>query len=476
MFKRFDTNYMALLLTVDAVLIQLALGLATELGRGTASLKPAETAWGTCGEWTCTWGLRFAVGCLGLICFLLVSAYSPRKIIRWYNELQRLLLATLLLSLSLSGVLYIIALDLPRLSFLYFYLLSTAMIVGLRCVLRLWHRLQQDAPSVVTRILIASAGTTGTGIAQEFRRQQWPGIKLVGFLDDAADGKREALVGLPVLGKLDDLCQVVAAYEIDEVVIALPSSEHKRLINLVACLHELPVRVRVVPDCFELAFFGATVESLGGIPLIGLRDPAIDGLQRVAKRLMDVALSLAGLVVTLPVCVLTAAAIKLEDGGPIFYKSTRVGENGKLFTMWKFRSMRVNADKLGHLVVGRDSEGRPVYKTPDDPRVTRVGRVIRRTSIDELPQLVNVLLGQMSMVGPRPELPWVLEKYEPWQRKRFAVPQGITGWWQVNGRSDLPLHLHTEEDLYYIQNYSLLLDVQILWKTIAAIVSARGAY
>jgi lipopolysaccharide/colanic/teichoic acid biosynthesis glycosyltransferase len=177
-----------------------------------------------------------------------------------------------------------------------------------------------------------------------------------------------------------------------------------------------------------------------------------------------------------PLMLVVAIAIKLEDGGPILYSSARVGENGRIFYMHKFRSMVVNADKLQHIVNQVDENGKVLFKHADDPRITRLGRFLRRTSIDELPQLFNVIKGEMSLVGPRPELPWLVETYEPWQRKRFAVPQGITGWWQVNGRSDNPMHLHTDQDLYYVQHYSLWLDIQILWRTLSVVLRGRGAY
>jgi lipopolysaccharide/colanic/teichoic acid biosynthesis glycosyltransferase len=135
-----------------------------------------------------------------------------------------------------------------------------------------------------------------------------------------------------------------------------------------------------------------------------------------------------------------------------------------------------NAEKLSHMVERLDESGNLIHKSADDPRVTRVGRVLRRTSLDELPQLFNVLIGDISLVGPRPEMPHLVERYEPWQRKRFAVPQGITGWWQINGRSDKPMHLHTEEDLYYVHNYSLLLDMQILIKTVGVVLRGKGAF
>jgi lipopolysaccharide/colanic/teichoic acid biosynthesis glycosyltransferase len=173
---------------------------------------------------------------------------------------------------------------------------------------------------------------------------------------------------------------------------------------------------------------------------------------------------------------LVAVAIKLDSSGPALFVQERIGENGQPFMMYKFRSMVVNADRMPDSPVLNDQDGVVVHKIPNDPRVTRIGRFIRRTSLDELPQLFNVLRGEMSLVGPRPELPWLVENYEIWQRRRFAVPPGITGWWQVNGRSDRLMHMHTEDDLYYIQNYSPLLDLQILWRTIGVVVRGRGAF
>jgi lipopolysaccharide/colanic/teichoic acid biosynthesis glycosyltransferase len=167
---------------------------------------------------------------------------------------------------------------------------------------------------------------------------------------------------------------------------------------------------------------------------------------------------------------LSAIAIRLREGGPVFLSQKRVGENGRIFPMLKFRTMKPNARRPR-----QDSEGF-LHKRVDDPRVTRVGRFLRRTSLDELPQIWNVLKGEMSLVGPRPELPQLVERYQLWQRKRFAVPQGMTGWWQVNGRSDKPMHLHTEDDLYYVQNYSIGLDLFILLKTFWAVLSGRGAF
>jgi lipopolysaccharide/colanic/teichoic acid biosynthesis glycosyltransferase len=173
---------------------------------------------------------------------------------------------------------------------------------------------------------------------------------------------------------------------------------------------------------------------------------------------------------------LIAILIKLESPGPVFFKQERVGEHGKPFKMIKFRSMYQDADRRWQEVARRDEQGRLLHKPTRDPRITPLGQKLRRTSLDELPQLFNVLLGEMSLVGPRPEMPYIVAEYESWQWQRFRVPPGMTGWWQINGRSDKPMHLHTEEDLYYVQNYSFWLDIQIILKTIVVVLRGQGAY
>jgi lipopolysaccharide/colanic/teichoic acid biosynthesis glycosyltransferase len=202
----------------------------------------------------------------------------------------------------------------------------------------------------------------------------------------------------------------------------------------------------------------------------------MNGYQRAIKRSVDVILSLAILTVTLPVMAMIAVLIKLDSSGPVLFRQVRVGEGGRRFGILKFRSMTTDAeDRFGEILKSAENGG-IVHKHRDDPRVTRIGSLLRRTSLDELPQLINVLNGDMSLVGPRPELPVFVERYEPWQRERLLVPQGMTGWWQVNGRSDKPLHLNTDHDIYYVRNYSLLLDLQILLKTVWVVMRAKGAF
>lgn len=199
--------------------------------------------------------------------------------------------------------------------------------------------------------------------------------------------------------------------------------------------------------------------------------------QLLMKRTLDIVVALIALALTLPVMVAVAIAIRLDSEGPVLFKQKRVGLNGRLFTIYKFRSMVRNAEALQSAVTVVDERGQVMHKVRDDFRVTRVGKVIRKLSLDELPQLFNVLKGEMSLVGPRPELPWLVqENYDGWQRRRFSVPQGVTGWWQITGRSDAPLHLNTDKDIWYIENWSIWLDVYIIVMTIPALLKQKGAF
>jgi exopolysaccharide biosynthesis polyprenyl glycosylphosphotransferase len=241
-------------------------------------------------------------------------------------------------------------------------------------------------------------------------------------------------------------------------------------------LTDLPIQIWIIPDFFHLALHSAAIEDFLGIPMLNMRALALDEYQLLVKRCFDLLGASLLILFSFPWMGIIALFIWLEDRGPVLFQQARVGTNGKPFTMYKFRTMKVGADKLQTQVIQFDEQGNLIHKRSDDPRITRIGRFLRRLSLDELPQFFNVLSGKMSLVGPRPEQPFLVDRYQPWQRKRFAVPQGITGWWQIHGRSDKPMHLHTEDDLYYIQNYSLWLDIQILIRTGWTILRGKGAY
>lgn len=233
-------------------------------------------------------------------------------------------------------------------------------------------------------------------------------------------------------------------------------------------LERNPVNIRIAPDYSELAYFNARPEDFNGITLISLRESILTPAQRIVKRLFDIVFASLMILFTLPLWGVIAIAIRRDSPGPIIFRQQRIGMHGRRFTIYKFRTMYVNADRVIDTAEFRKME--------DDPRVTRVGHLLRRTSLDELPQFINILKGDMSVVGPRPEVIWLASDYEWWQRKRYEVPQGLTGWWQVNGRSDKPMRFHIEEDLYYVRHYSLWLDMQIIAKTVISVFTGKGAY
>jgi exopolysaccharide biosynthesis polyprenyl glycosylphosphotransferase len=324
-----------------------------------------------------------------------------------------------------------------------------------------------------SRILIVGAGEIGRRFEQDIDDFSEVGYTLIGFVDDDP----QLIEEYPdVLGNIDRVPDLIKEHQIDNIIIALPHGAYQRINTLMQAVHRLPVRVWVIPDYFALMLSKSSVWNFVGIPMITLHSPILNKQQRIGKRVFDLLISIPLFLLTLPLFGLIALLIKIDSSGPVFYRSTRLKENGETFTMLKFRTMVEDADEKLTEVLKQEDDINFVHKQPDDPRITRVGQVLRRTSLDELPQLINVIKGEMSLVGPRPELPELVQRYRPWQHMRFAVPQGITGWWQVNGRSDKPMHLHTDEDLYYIQHYSLWLDLQILIKTLLVVLRGKGAY
>lgn len=470
MTKRNSTNYLLFLLASDILLTGLSLYLASRarllLPFG-ARLTPKFVYIPP--------SVYIMAAFIWSLAFIFLSVYDPKRTLRFVDEIQTFLPAILAATLMFAGALYLSFRMVPRLLFFYFFVIDLLALVGFRLLLRMASRLPGRAERS-TKILVLGAGKVGRNVVKEAKRFHGGEFVVVGYLDDDPEKQKERFEGVPVLGTLDEAPRIVQEMGVDEVTFALPLKAHKRLANLVVELQKLPVQVKVVPDFFDLAFFRANIENVGNIPVISLRESAVEGFPRLVKRVFDLAMATLLSIILAPFMLLIAILIKLDSPGPAIFKQERVGENLKALQMYKFRTMVKGADELLQRVMVETSDGKSIHKTPHDPRVTRIGRWLRRTSLDELPQLINVIKGEMSLVGPRPELPLLVDRYEPWQRKRFAVPPGMTGWWQISGRSDHPMHLHTEDDLYYIQNYSLLLDLQILWKTIGVVISGGGAY
>jgi len=470
MFRRFSTNFALSSIAIDALLAALGLFLAAWLR---PAFNPLQAVSDLPEPVVIPPELYFIFPVVWILINLLFSVYDGRRNLRVVDEFGSLTLAALLSSVTMAGVLYLTYRDISRFLFLLFVALAFIMMLLWRAGARILFRLRWLGSVQQRRILILGAGSIGHKLAEHIASQRDLGMQVVGFLDDDPQKVNQQP---DVLGTLDRARAVIQHQGVEDVVLALPPSAHARLSQVVSELHNLPVRVWVIPDYFSLTLHRASVEEFAGMPMLDLRAPALSEYQRMIKRAFDLAVVLFTLPFSLLLMGIISLAVALDSRGPIFYRARRVGENGRLFTMYKFRSMVDNASALQAKVGYTDTNGQHVHKVRNDPRVTRIGRLLRRTSLDELPQLFNVLAGNMSLVGPRPEMPDLVEKYQPWQRKRFTVPQGITGWWQVNGRSDRPMHLHTEDDLYYVQHYSLWLDVQILLRTVWSVLRGKGAF
>jgi exopolysaccharide biosynthesis polyprenyl glycosylphosphotransferase len=468
MFRRFSINFAVFSMFADAVIVTFALAIADQIRPAMSRLPIAEVVL----EKSVPLIVYPFVVLLFISVLLLLSVYDGRRNIYIVDELTNLTLGTILAGISIAGMLYLSYRGISRLLFLFFVILAYLLMVAWRIIYRVVYQVTNGQPHS-RNIVIVGAGPVGYQLQEQIDKHPYLGLKIIGYLDD---DPAKTINNKMILGKLADIKKTIARFEVDDIVIALPQRAHERVSELIVQLHELPIKIWVIPDYFHLALHKANIEEFAGLPMLDLRAPALNDYQRMTKRIFDLIFGTAILILTCPFLILICIAIKIDSPGPVIYKSKRVGENGSLFDMYKFRSMVQNADQLPVDQTLSDAHGNLTHKIPDDPRVTRVGKFIRRTSLDEFPQLINVLRGQMSLIGPRPELPSLVKHYETWQRKRFAVPQGITGWWQINGRSDKPMHLHTEDDIYYVQNYSLLLDITILIKTVWVVLGGKGAY
>ena len=346
-----------------------------------------------------------------------------------------------------------------------FALLTLLSVVATRAVIRglLRHRRRQGVG--LERILIVGAGALGREVAAKIQLHRELGYRVMGYLDDDPGKAGKSFEGAPVLGSLRQVDEVLAAQEIDQVVIALPLDAHRKMMRLLRQMGRECVEIKLVPDILQYATLKATLEDLDGTPMINLSQVPLQGWSTLLKRAMDIVLSLAALAVLVPFLPFLALAIWLEDHGPIFYRQERMGLDGKPFMIWKFRSMRADAE----------SSSGPVWAVKDDPRRTRIGSFLRHWSFDELPQLWNVLKGDMSIIGPRPERPAFVHEFKhkiPQYMVRHRVKAGITGWAQVHGwRGNTSVKKRLQYDLYYIENWSLGLDLKILWMTAVTFIT-----
>jgi exopolysaccharide biosynthesis polyprenyl glycosylphosphotransferase len=361
-----------------------------------------------------------------------------------------------------------------RLIYLYAGILVVLFLTLARVALRWGLGYLRTRGIGVDRALIVGGGEIGRAIMRNVLAQPGLGYRIEGFVDD--DPNKSEIGNFRRLGGTDQLSRLMRERAIDEVIITLPWHAREKIVSTIEIAEAAGARVKIVPDLFQLSLSQIAVDAVGGIPLIAVREATFSQSAFAIKRAMDVLVSGALFILALVPMALIALLIKITSPGPIIFAQPRVGRGGKVFTAYKFRTMRVGADDEKNNLLHLNEASGPLFKIRNDPRITPLGKWLRRTSLDELPQFWNVLNGDMSLVGPRPPLPTEVAQYQEWHKRRLEVSPGVTGLWQVSGRSELTFDEMVMLDLYYIEHWSPWLDVWIMLKTIPALLTARGAY
>jgi exopolysaccharide biosynthesis polyprenyl glycosylphosphotransferase len=334
-------------------------------------------------------------------------------------------------------------------------------------------------PSYIQNTVIVGAGDIGQAIAQKLLRHPEYGVNVVGFVDSEPKERHGDIGDLTILGPPERLSSIIRAFGVERVIVAFSRESHEKILALIRNMKDSFVQVDVVPRYFELLGPNTTVSAVEGVPVLCLPPRALGISSLLLKRAMDLIVSMLALLLFAPVMVAVAMLIKVDSRGPVFFRQPRIGAGGREFSIVKFRTMFRDADahkdEVAHLNKHAAGDAR-MFKIPNDPRVTRVGRVLRRTSLDELPQLWNVLRGEMSLVGPRPLIPSEDVHIEGWGRRRLDLKPGITGLWQVLGRSEIPFEDMVRLDYLYVTNWSLWHDLRLMCGTVPAMLNERGAH
>jgi exopolysaccharide biosynthesis polyprenyl glycosylphosphotransferase len=418
------------------------------------------------------WWLMVLSPVLVLVIFSAFHLYSAQRLSA-AEEFRRAMLAVTLVITSIVTMSFWIDAELSRLWIGLTWAIATVFVLSSRYLWRRIIHVSRRRGRLVQRSLIVGANAEAGRIVTEMLRDDL-GFVPLGYV--CADAWGRPTTDIPMLGHVDDLGALIAETGADCIFVASSAirPEHMSQVNKAA--RRSGIEVRVTANVQEVLSTRVSPQPLGGLMAFSLRPVGLSGLQAVAKRTFDIASSAIALVVFSPLFIVIAAAVKLTSAGPILFRQERVGYRGRPFTVLKYRTMVADAEERLPELMDRNEATGPLFKMARDPRVTRFGRFLRKTSLDELPQLVNVLRGDMTVVGPRPPLPREVAQYQEWQMARLEVRPGITGLWQVSGRSDLPFEDYVRLDLFYIENWSLAYDLFIIAKTIPTIVSRRGAH
>ncbi|GAB2479134.1 sugar transferase [Jatrophihabitans fulvus] len=460
-------RYVATLAAADALAAVLAIALGWSLRFGI----PSDSDLGAYG------GLSVLITLGWLVALQSKGAYELRGVSSGTGEFGRLLRAALTLAGGVAIVAYFSHLLVARTFIAIVIPAGLVLQVMVRYAVRQQVYRRRARGEWVSTILAVGTAESVRHLAETTRREPFAGLVVTGACVEDAEPGTEIVPGVPVLADTARAGAMAEQIGADIVAVAGSGLGPRRIRELGWALEGSGRQMVMAPGLTEVAGPRVHVTPVEGLPLMWVDQPQFTGARRVLKRAMDVTGSVLLLVLASPVLLLIGALVRLTSRGPALYRSTRAGLNGQLITVWKFRSMYVDADaRRSELLGDNEYAGGVLFKMRRDPRVTRIGRVLRKFSLDELPQLLNVLGGSMSLVGPRPPLPDEVEQYHSDVHRRLLVKPGMTGLWQVSGRSDLSWDEAVRLDLYYVENWSLGLDLSIIARTVWAVLRSRGAY
>ncbi len=418
------------------------------------------------------WGMMLVQIISIISTYFFYRLYHRHRVLSHIDEFYLVFGATsvgAIVSIALISFIYKNELDYPRLMMVYAWLLTIIFIsIGRIFHARVRWRLQALGWAQ-QRLLIIGTGDVARAVLYRVRQSPGLGYDVVGVISNNGE-EVTSILGAPIVGKAKNLSQIIETYEVDEVIIAMPEASHREILAIIANCERERVAIKVFPDVFQIMATEVSIDDLNGMPLLSVRDVALRGWRLSIKRGVDFIISALLLIISSPIMLLVALLIKLDSPGAVFYIQERMGLDSRPFQMIKFRSMRIDAE----------DENGARWTTPDDNRRTRLGAFIRRFSIDEIPQFINVFLGDMSLVGPRPERPVFVNQFKqsiPRYMERHREKAGLTGWAQVNGlRGDTSIVERTKYDLWYIENWSLLLDLKIILCTAIKVFFDKNAY
>ena len=408
--------------------------------------------------------------------FYLYGLYEPRQVLGPVNEFKQVFHGVVAGTVVIFMGAALLKVDIARGWVLLAMVSGLVVVGGERLVVRKTLHFMRRRGGDATRTIVLGANHEGRTVAKTLEREAWLGYKVIGFVDDDLPVGHELPDGHQVIGSTAQVKDLIEQRDANLVLVAASAFDASQLNRMFWELQDANIDLQITSGTIDLLASRMIVQSVAGVPLLYVRRTGMDRVQQTMKRSLDVFGSAIGLLLLSPFLIAIAVWIKRDSEGGAFFKQVRVGRDGENFVCWKYRTMVQDAEakraELEHL-----SEGPGLlFKLKEDPRITPAGKVLRRYSLDELPQLWNVLKGEMSLVGPRPALPSEVEQYDDWLRNRLKVKPGMTGLWQVSGRTETSFADYVRYDLFYIQNWSLSLDLWILWRTLRAVTTAEGAH